>query len=91
MLIPQTLTEEEYTINGMKGIRICTDAVVERQNFVYVHWICSHNGFWYQLIAMGFQKDRVLVYEQAKMLFSRFNQIDTHKAVYSEETKPFRE
>jgi tetratricopeptide (TPR) repeat protein len=38
---------------------------------------------------MGFQKDRALIYKQAKILFSRFKQIDTNKAIYSEGTTPF--
>ena len=52
------LKEEEYTVNGMKGIRFYTDVEIDGQKFVYVHWIYSHNGFWYQLITTGFQKDR---------------------------------
>jgi tetratricopeptide (TPR) repeat protein/transglutaminase-like putative cysteine protease len=86
----ELLKEKEYTINGMKGVYFCTDVEMDRQKFVYVHWIYSHNGFWYQLITMGFQKDRALIYKQAKILFSRFKQIDANLAVYSEGTTPFR-
>lgn len=83
------IKEEELVLNNMQGICLYSDATALNLKIAYVHWVYSHNGYLYQLIAWGRQSDRGIIYKEAKQLFTNFNQLEPEKIIYSASAAPF--
>ncbi len=76
--------EVPETHNGVEGIRLETEAQLKNLNVYYVHWVITTNGYAYQLMCWGGQKDREQVQKEATTIFSRFELIDPTKTSFEE-------
>ncbi len=81
--------EKKYEVNGLTGIRFYGDAEVTNRHVNYAFWVCSHNGYLYQLITFGVTKNSLQVRGVAEELLARFEQLDKNKVVYAVSSNPF--
>jgi tetratricopeptide (TPR) repeat protein len=69
-------------VAGLEGQRFSSIASVNGQEFAYVHWICEHNGFVYQLITWGTdasESGKRRVESNADQLFAGFELLDPER------------
>ncbi|GJQ59409.1 MAG: hypothetical protein SCALA701_22100 [Candidatus Scalindua sp.] len=83
------LEKSEYSVNGIEGIRVNADVVLNNQQISYVIWVAAKNGFYYQLHIFGNKNDTEYIKEQANLLFANFEIIDEEQVYYSNRTGPF--
>jgi tetratricopeptide (TPR) repeat protein len=85
-----TFSEQEpLEVNGLKGIVFSGDATLRNQNLSYYYWVCSHNGYLYQLIASGATRYKAAVRKEGKKLFGNFEQLDPDKVIYTTDKAPY--
>ena len=82
------VSSQEHAVNGLIGRFVVIDAVVSKQHFHYGYWLYAHNGFVYQVIAWGSQRDAHLVNKQFKRLYNGFRMIQPNRVGFSSNREP---
>lgn len=75
-------------INGMEGYSFQSDGIVSNLEISYMHWVYSHNGYFYQHLVWSDKLNRNSLPSDLKELVSNFSQIDPTKTIYSAGTIP---
>lgn len=70
------LREEARRINGIDGVWVEFEATIRGRPVLYQNWYVLTNGFAYQLIGYGNQRDAGRLREELAPLYERFAQID---------------
>jgi tetratricopeptide (TPR) repeat protein len=71
--------EKPWTVNGLSGVLVQTDASVVGQDLHYVHWFFLTNGYAFQIIAYGRQSDGSRVNEEMLRLLPAFDLVDRER------------
>ena len=79
----RVLAERPFSLNGLNGLLVETEASLATYTFYYQHWYVATNGFAYQLIGYGRLTDRQRIQSELKTMFSRFEQLDPHRTAGS--------
>ena len=81
--------EKSQTVNGLTGLRFSGDAQIRNQYITYDFWLCSHNGFFYQLIAFGRTSQKAILFKEVDKLLNNFEQVDKNKVFYANPDQQF--
>ena len=73
------MREYPRRINGLNGIQFTTDVTIGGHSLVYQHWVCSHKGYFYQLLAFGDSVHRAVIGQEAELLSTYFSFIDSRQ------------
>ncbi len=79
--------ENKYTVNGLKGIRYSANATIGKQKLYYSNWVYSGNGYLFQILSFGDQKDKRAVNREFKKLMQGFTLIDSEKSAFTQDLK----
>ena len=63
-------------VHGLHGLLLEIDAQVSGQKVTYVNWVCTTNGWAYQLLQWGRQEDRAQLLANAPAMMERFDVLD---------------
>lgn len=77
--------QETLEVNGLKGITFSGDTTYRKQQVSYRYWVCSHNGYLYQMFVYGSTRIKATVNKVGKALFQQFKQLDPDKVIYTSE------
>ncbi|MCP4272795.1 MAG: DUF3857 domain-containing protein [Gammaproteobacteria bacterium] len=81
--------QKQRSINGIEGIMVKADIVINDDPMIHVLWVAVKNGYSYQLVAMGHKRDSEYIKEKADLLFANFEIIDDKQIYYSKGAGPF--
>lgn len=85
-----TISEERpLTHSPYSGVTFSVNARLEGLDMFYCFWVFERNGYAYQLITFGKERDSQKVVEEAHKLFANFEQIDLEKIYYANGFKSF--
>ncbi|HEY9172691.1 MAG TPA: tetratricopeptide repeat protein [Verrucomicrobiae bacterium] len=71
--------EKPWTVNGLSGVLVQSDASVVGQELHYVHWYFLTNGYAYQIVTYGRKLDSPRVEEEALRLLRAFELVDRER------------
>ncbi len=78
----KVVSQRPVSFNGMKGLLVETEASLHGMSLFYQHWYMVTNGFAYQLIGYGRERDREQVASELNPLFRRFELLDSGRVAY---------
>ena len=81
--------QNPYEVNGLKGIRFRAEAQVNGLTLSYVFWVIQKNGYSYQLIIFGKDRNKQKIWQESSKLFANFRQIEPDRVYYAKGSKPF--
>ncbi len=67
---------ENYSTNGLEGVRFSSKMESEGQRFAFVHWTLGRNGYLYQVVTWGPVKETALIEEQSNEFMDSFSLLD---------------
>lgn len=75
----RTLEDSGLTLQGLDGVLLTQNAQIDQKAHHYTRWILATNGFVYQLLGYGPQKEQQLIDKEFRQLITRFELIDPHR------------
>lgn len=75
--------EQKYGVNELEGIRYSMDAAINNQQIYSSNWVCSRNGYLFQILFLGPAENKQSVNRGFEKLLSGFSMIDKEKPAYS--------
>ncbi|HZZ27313.1 MAG TPA: tetratricopeptide repeat protein [Pirellulales bacterium] len=80
----QQVLDRPEKVHGLEGARIETEATLAGSPLYQVRWLCTHNGFAYQVLVFGRQSDSAKISSTADRVLSGFSMLDTHLVCHAE-------
>jgi hypothetical protein len=75
--------ENKYEFNGLQGIRFSYDGIIDNQKLYSSTWICSNNGYLFQILFLGPGDNKQLINQEFEKRLNGFDLIDKGKLAYS--------
>lgn len=80
--------KEASRVGPLHGTLLESEVKLRRQKIAYAHWICVTNGWAYQLVGWGPQKERAAVFTESQRLTGQFALLNYERQASAGGTAP---